>query len=226
VSQAGVHLDLTCISDAAHFLQFKERQAAFRYVFCRARQQFQAKYNVLGALAFDAYIYLLKAFAAFVSRSAFSSFQATCLGLFALQRADLPKLAPAQVPNAIFLFERFLRFCRMFFAEKPGRKGQKPHGFRHCAIDLSGEGHLTRRVNLRACAELYFGDVECSFRVPPQDWLNVLHNSDPKTISAKARIALDRWFPEPGLWKVWGRICQDLTPAMGPQLLKAPATSV
>jgi len=226
VSQMGIHLDLTCISDAAHFQRFKERQVAFRQVFWQMRQHMQLKYGVLGGVSFDAYIYLLKAFAAFVSRSAFTSFQATCLGLFVMQRTVLNKQQLQLPPTAIFLFERFLRFCRVFFSAEggPRRKAgrqQAAQGHRVCAIDLSGEGRLMHRYNPRSCAELYFADVELHFRAPASEWLNVLHSSDPKVICSKARMALDRWFGESNATKVcatkvWANIRQDLVPSMRP----------
>merc|ERR1719507_2128645 len=88
VSQVGVHLDLACISDANQFERFQGRQAAFEAVFSSARRHMHTKYGVSGGLAFDAYIYLLKAFAAFASRTSCSSFQAVCLGLFVLKRLE------------------------------------------------------------------------------------------------------------------------------------------
>uniref|UniRef100_A0A7S4VUM8 Uncharacterized protein n=1 Tax=Alexandrium monilatum TaxID=311494 RepID=A0A7S4VUM8_9DINO len=223
VNRAGVHLDLTCINDAVHFEQFKERQVAFRRVFWQMRMLMQVKYSMEGAMAFDAYIYLLKAFAAFVSRSALTSFQATCLGLFVLQQGEVERHAHrAAAPAALSLFGRFLVWCRMFFADGVRRKSGRHHqGYRVCAIDLSGEGgRLIERQNLRANAELYFANVELHLGAAPSEWLNVLHSSDPKAISAKARLAYEHWFVESSPWKVWGRMRQDLSAAMRPAPLK------
>lgn len=222
ISKAGVQLDLTCISDAVHFEQFKERQMAFRKVFWQMRQLMQAKFGTQGLMAFDAYIYLLKAFAAYVSRSALTSFQATCLGLFVLQQGEYEKHTSQATPTALFFFGHFLVWCRTFFTDILRRnKGRHAQGYRVYAIDLSGDGRLIDRLSVRSNAELYFSDVELQLGADPSEWLNVLHNSDPKAISAKARTAYENWFGESSLWKAWGRIRQDLSVAMRPAPLKA-----
>eukprot|EP00408_Alexandrium_pacificum_P019281 CAMPEP_0171183782 /NCGR_PEP_ID=MMETSP0790-20130122/15454_1 /TAXON_ID=2925 /ORGANISM="Alexandrium catenella, Strain OF101" /LENGTH=336 /DNA_ID=CAMNT_0011648765 /DNA_START=57 /DNA_END=1064 /DNA_ORIENTATION=- len=204
VSKAGVHLDLTCISDAVHFEQFKERQMAFRKVFWQMRHLMQVKYGVQGVMAFDAYIYLLKGFAAFVSRSALTSFQATCLGLFVLQQGETNKQSSTTAPTALFFFGRFLAWCRTFFTDTARRKPSRfAQSYRVNAIDLSGEGRLIDRLSPRSNAELYFVDVELHLGAESSEWLNVLHSSDPKMIAAKARSAYDCWFGESTLWKVW-----------------------
>merc|ERR1712129_288402 len=168
-------------------------------------------------LAFDGYIYLLKAFAAFASRTSCSSFQAVCLGLFVLRRLESNWRCLPIVPTALLLFEKFLRFCCAFFSD--GARCKAPgdrqlHGHRMCAIDLSGEGRLLRRISMQSSTELYFAEVERSLCASSSDWSNVLHNFDPESIKDKAEIALKSWYSEPSLWKVWGSICQDLCPVM------------
>jgi hypothetical protein len=84
-SSEEVYLDLTCIEDPVHFHRFKKRQEAFRKVFADVRIRMEVQYHAEGALAFDAYVHLLKAFAAKVPGNALTGFQATCIGLFTLQ---------------------------------------------------------------------------------------------------------------------------------------------
>merc|ERR1712136_591884 len=56
-----VFLDVTCISDPVHYARFKGRQRAFRMVFLEMRSRMEAQFAAQGALAFDAYVHLLKA---------------------------------------------------------------------------------------------------------------------------------------------------------------------
>jgi len=216
VSRVGVHLDLACNSDANQFHRFRGRQAAFEAVFSSARRHMHTKYGLSGGLAFDGYIYLLKAFAAFASRTSCSSFQAVCLGLFVLRRLESSERRLLSVPTALLLFEKFLRFCCAFFSDRARCKasGARFHGHQMCAIDLSGEGRLLHRISMRSSTELYFAEAERSLCASSSDWSNVLHSFDPAAIRDKAEIALNSWYSEPSLWKVWGNICQDLGPVM------------
>merc|ERR1719223_882984 len=116
VSQ-DVYLDVTCIEKHVHFVRFKHRQEAFRKVFTEVRLRMENQYAVLGAVAFDAYIHLLKAFAAKLPGNALTGYQATCIGLFTLQIGHF-RLKPTH-SIALSLFEGFLRFCRYFFGETP-----------------------------------------------------------------------------------------------------------
>lgn len=217
VSHVGVHLDLACISDANQFQRFRARKEAFEAVFSSAHRHMQTKYGMPGGLAFDGYIYLLKAFAAFASRTSCSSFQAVCLGLFVLRRLESNWRCLPIVPTALLLFEKFLRFCCAFFSDGPRYKApgdRQLHGHRMCAIDLSGEGRLLRRISMQSSTEMYFAEVERRLCASSSDWSNVLHNFDPGAIKDKAEIALKSWYNEPSLWKVWGSISQDLCPMM------------
>jgi hypothetical protein len=84
-SNSEVYLDITCIESEVHFDRFKARQEAFRTAFSEVRRLFEAKFGIDGALAFDVYVHLLKAFAAKVPGNTLTGFQATCIGLFVLQ---------------------------------------------------------------------------------------------------------------------------------------------
>jgi len=210
VNAAGVHLDLTCFTDEVQFNRFRERQMAFREVFWQTRQYMQTAYQSVGILAFDAYIYVLKAFAAVVSRSAFTSFQAVCLGLFVLQHSRQQKML---VPSAPWLFNNFLCFCNSFFGGKGSgnyRKGSRSRQW--CgsqAMDLSGRGRLMPRLSHRARAELYFVSAEERCQAPVAEWQNVLHNSDPETICEAAETALQDWFGARGPMAAIGRLRKD-----------------
>jgi len=216
VSEDGAHLDLTIFTDQVQFTRFRERQSAFREVFWHTRQYMHATYSYVGILAFDAYIYVLKAFAAYVSRSAFTSFQAVCLGLFVLQHSRSQKTA--LIPSAPFLFNHFLCFCISFFGKGHGRKGMKKGQQTHssAAIDLSRGGRMMRRVGARSRAELYFVAAEERNGVASHDWQNVLHNADPAAISEAAESALEEWFGARGSWSDWGRLSRELTPSIRP----------
>merc|ERR1719330_412995 len=115
LSARGVQLDLSCFSDAERFQQFRMRQQAFREIFWQTRKQLMAKYGEPGAHTFDAYIYLLKAFAAVTLRSALTSFQATCLGIFALQRPWRESYPLSDMPSSLCLMKKFLLVCKDFF---------------------------------------------------------------------------------------------------------------
>lgn len=215
LSDRGVQLDLSCFTDPTQFARFKARQRAFRDTFWQTRRQLNEKYGEIGAEAFDAYIYLLKAFAAVTMRTAMTSFQAICLGVYALQRRSLEKRP--KPPSGLVLLRRFLVLCRDFFAhEGPDPTCHRATLFWHnaCAIDVGGGGRLMERSSRRARAELYFVDAETSQNVHSSDWMNVLHNVDPQTVSSTANTSLDRWFTQKSPKKVWKNLKKDLLPVM------------
>jgi len=216
VSNRGAHLDLSCFTDPVQFAQFNARQNAFREIFWSTRRQLVGRFGDAGGDAFDAYIYLLKAFAALTLRHALTSFQAICLGIFVVHRRMLDK--QCRTISAMTMMKRFLIFCRHFFSCEPPeitapRQWQHWHGTR--AIDLGGGGHFIERCSRRARSELYFVDAEVSEGVQEADWMNVLHNVEPHTISMAATGALDRWYSSSKQMKgSWPRLKRDLLPVM------------
>lgn len=212
VSDQGVHLDLTCFSDVARFNQFRARQEAFRRTFWQMRRRLRDKHGEAGADAFDAYIYLLKAFAALTLRSTLTSFQAICLGLHAVQRRN-----KSMAPTGLGLMKLFLVFCRDFFScecPAPTSEQRAPASwYGTSAIDVSS-GKLIDRCSRRARTELYFADAEYSLQLRTSDWMNVLHNVDPNDVSRAASVALDSWYSFKAPKKVWGRVKKDLANVM------------
>jgi len=184
-----VYLDVTCIESQLHFSRFKQRQEAFRQVFADVRRCMEVQFAAFGALAFDAYIHLLKAFAAKVPGNALTGFQATCIGLFTLRNGFF-SLKPAQ-SIALCLFEGFLRFCFLFFSDAT----QPPwHNFRFFSMDLScGRGWMPR-LNSRWRTELYFMACETKMHTRPDERVNVLHSLDPMRVSTEAHALLSRAF--------------------------------
>jgi len=185
-----VCLDVTCISRAVHFDRFRKRQEAFRKVFSGARSRMASQFGEQGALAFDAYIQLLKAFAAKVSGNALTGFQATCIGLFTLQTFHF-RLKPTQ-SMAMSLFEGFLRFCAIFYSEAP--YGPTVYSlaanYQRCAIDLSSGGRWSRRTEHSWRSELYFVAAEEELRTQPDERMNVVHSLDPARVAAEAQSLL------------------------------------
>mmetsp|Transcript_965 Transcript_965/g.2765 ORF Transcript_965/g.2765 Transcript_965/m.2765 type:complete len:462 (-) Transcript_965:165-1550(-) len=185
-----VCLDVTCISRAVHFDRFRKRQEAFRKVFSGARSRMANQFGEQGALAFDAYIQLLKAFAAKVSGNALTGFQATCIGLFTLQTFHF-RLKPTQ-SMAMSLFEGFLRFCAIFYSEAP--YGPTVYSlaanYQRCAIDLSSGGRWSRRTEHSWRSELYFVAAEEELRTQPDERMNVVHSLDPARVAAEAQSLL------------------------------------
>eukprot|EP00927_Polykrikos_kofoidii_P033212 TRINITY_DN28103_c0_g1_i1.p1 TRINITY_DN28103_c0_g1~~TRINITY_DN28103_c0_g1_i1.p1 ORF type:complete len:601 (+),score=75.60 TRINITY_DN28103_c0_g1_i1:245-2047(+) len=181
-----VYLDITCIEQPLHFDRFKKRQEAFRHAFLEVRSRMKAHYASQGVLAFDAYIHLLKAFAAKVPGSALTVFQATCIGLFTLQIGHF-KLKSIQ-SIALSLFEGFLRFCVMFYAET------QRSGYRHCAIDLSNGGRWLPRQSACWRSEVYFMSTEVSMGTRPNDRMNVAHSLDPARVASEAYALLQKAF--------------------------------
>jgi len=189
-----VYLDITCIEQPLHFNRLKKRQEAFRKVFLDVRARMEVRYAAQGALAFDAYIHLLKAFAAKIPGHALTGFQATCIGLFTLLIGHF-RLKHTQ-SIALSLFEGFLRFCCIFYGDMPRNPNMCWHAtnYRHWAIDLSGTGRWLPRQ--RACwrSELYFMQAEDKMKTRPDERTNVTHSLDPGRVAHEATALLHRAF--------------------------------
>lgn len=187
---SDVYLDITCITEAAHFKRFKRRQDAFRKVFSDCRSMMETKFCTHGAVAFDAYVHLLKAFAARVPDNALTGFQATCIGLFTLQN-DHFSLHPAQ-SLALSLFEGFLEFCSEFYRDiSQCQNLNSPYfNYQTCAIDLSGGGKWMHRVQQSWRSELYFMATEEDMQVPRDERMNVAHSLDPARVSLETQSLL------------------------------------
>eukprot|EP00928_Gymnodinium_smaydae_P044569 TRINITY_DN29715_c0_g1_i1.p1 TRINITY_DN29715_c0_g1~~TRINITY_DN29715_c0_g1_i1.p1 ORF type:complete len:602 (-),score=134.29 TRINITY_DN29715_c0_g1_i1:257-2062(-) len=192
-----VYLDITCIENAVHFDRFKRRQEAFRNVFLEVRSRMEAHYSAQGVLAFDAYIHLLKAFAAKVPGNALTGFQATCIGLFTLQLGHFRMKLSQSI--ALSLFEGFLRFCTIFYGD--GQRTQL--GYRNCAIDLSNGGRWMPRLSANWRSEVYFMAAEEQMGTRVDERMNVAHSLDPARVSAEACTLLNRAFSGSG--DQWGR---------------------
>mmetsp|Transcript_9887 Transcript_9887/g.16141 ORF Transcript_9887/g.16141 Transcript_9887/m.16141 type:complete len:617 (-) Transcript_9887:59-1909(-) len=187
-----VYLDITCIESPLHYSRFKTRQEAFRKVFSEVRQHMEVQFDSQGALAFDAYIHLLKAFAAKVDGNALTGFQATCIGLFTLQIGHY-RFKPNQ-SIALSLFEGFLRFCHFFFRDAPRNYNYWHHCYRTCGIDLSNGGRWLPRMSMCWRSELYFMSAEVKMKTRPDERVNVVHSLDPARVSAEAQALLSRAF--------------------------------
>merc|ERR1719282_1610701 len=189
-----VYLDVTCIEQPLHFNRFKKRQAAFRKGFIDVRSRMEARYFAQGALAFDAYIHLLKAFAAKIPGNTLTGFQATCIGLFTLQIGHF-RLKPSQ-SIALSLFEGFLRFCFSFYVDAPRNAAHwfPIPNYRTIAIDLSGTGRWLERQSSCWRSELYFMQAEVNMKTRPDERMNVTHSLDPGRVSAEAHALLHRAF--------------------------------
>lgn len=193
-----VYLDITCIEQTLHFNRFKHRQEAFRKVFMEVRSCIEGQFLAQGALAFDAYIHLLKAFAAKVPGNALTGFQATCIGLFTLQIGHF-RMKPTQ-SIALSLFEGFLRFCFSFYSDimRPADLCWNNVSYRECAIDLSVGGRWLPRMNSSWHSELYFMAEELKMHTRPDERMNVTHSLDPAKVSVEALALLNRaFFPTP-----------------------------
>ena len=179
-----VYLDVTCIQHPVHFDRFKKRQDAFRQVFSDMRARMEAYHDMQGALAFDAYMHLLKAFAAKVRGNALTGFQATCIGLYTLQIGHYRLNSSQSI--ALSLFEGFLNFCGSFFGDV-----QPPLvSYRTCAIDLSCGGRWLPRQSPCWRSELYFMECEEKLMIDAEERMNVAHSLDPVTVSVAARALL------------------------------------
>lgn len=193
-----VYLDITCIEQPLHFNRFKSRQEAFRRVFMEVRSCIEGQFQAQGALAFDAYIHLLKAFAAKVPGNALTGFQATCIGLFTLQIGHF-RVKPTQ-SIALSLFEGFLRFCYTFYSDmmRPSDLCWHQLSYRQYAIDLSVGGRWLPRMSHSWHSELYFMAEELKMQTRPDERMNVTHSLDPSRVSVEAFALLNRaFFPQP-----------------------------
>lgn len=191
---AEVYLDITCIEQKLHFNRFKSRQEAFRKVFMEVRSCIEGQFAAQGALAFDAYIHLLKAFAAKVPGNGLTGFQATCIGLFTLQIGHF-RMKPTQ-SIALSLFEGFLRFCVSFYSDmmRPADLCWHSLSYRQCAIDLSVGGRWLPRMSTSWHSELYFMAEEVKMHTRPDERMNITHSLDPARVSVEALALLNRAF--------------------------------
>eukprot|EP00437_Effrenium_voratum_P054304 CAMPEP_0181525658 /NCGR_PEP_ID=MMETSP1110-20121109/69080_1 /TAXON_ID=174948 /ORGANISM="Symbiodinium sp., Strain CCMP421" /LENGTH=466 /DNA_ID=CAMNT_0023656467 /DNA_START=32 /DNA_END=1434 /DNA_ORIENTATION=- len=183
-----VYLDLTCIENPTQFRRFKKRQEAFRKVFLQVRSHLEATFAEQGVIAFDAYIHLLKAFAAKVPQNAISVYQATCIGLFTLRIGHFRLKQSLSLPFASS--KAFSGFATTD-TETPCTIGDTALGYRRQSIDLSA-GRLLPRQNPSWRSELYFRGVEAK---QPDEWMNVTHSLDPLQVSMEALELLERSFP-------------------------------
>lgn len=184
-----VYLDITCIENPTHFKRFRKRQEAFRGVFSEARAGVEGQFGAQGALAFDAYIHLLKAFAAKVPGNALTGYQATCIGLFTLQIGHF-RLKPTH-SIALSFFEGFLRFCLTFYGDSPANW---TWNYRQFAIDLSMGGRWLPRMSTSWRSELYFMQAEEYMKTRPDERVNVAHSLEPARVCVEAYALLQRAF--------------------------------
>jgi hypothetical protein len=190
-STREVYLDVSCIEDSVQFDRFEHRQKAFRRVFLEVRSRMELQYDTQGALAFDAYIHLLKAFAAKVPGNALTGFQATCLGLFTLQIGHFQMKLTQSI--ALSLFEGFLRFCFSFYADV----ARSPYHYKGYAIDLTLGGRWLHRLSTCWRSEIYFMDTENAMGTGKDDRMNVAHSLEPSRVSVEAQALLTRAFASP-----------------------------
>jgi hypothetical protein len=200
--EGQVFLDVTCIEQPLHFKRFQRRQEAFRNFFSTVRSKIEQWFDWHGALAFDSYIHLLKAFARKVNDvqgNVITGFQATCLGLFVVQIGHFR--CNSQQSIALALFEGFLRFCVSFFGDTvrpPGMPCWPSYSYRHMAIDLSGDGRWLPRMNSSWLTECYFMAAEVNMKTRPDERVNITHSLDPRAVSIEAHNVLERAFSQMG----------------------------
>jgi len=182
--------DIIVVSTEDELKCLKGRQEAFRNILRDQRGQMQASHGDAGMLAFDAYMYLVKAFAATVAEGALSSFQAMSLGLFVL-KLGLYKHVPgtATQPTALLLFECFLRWCGVYFGSQ-WNGDQKLKNYRFSALDLS-TGRLAMRTSTHTKCEAYFvtDEVYC-LHTNSADRLNIAESISPELVHDAAHLAL------------------------------------
>lgn len=184
-----VGLDLTCISSRLEYERFQCRQEAFRQNFAQARSVLQERFGGEGAHAFDAYIFLVKAFSAKVPCNALSAFQAVCLGVFCIQ-LRLYELSGSFAPSGAVLLECFLRFLTTFFSDTCPSESEKLRSYRCCAIDLSLGGRLLPRMSHKWKCEVYDMFVEVRLQTTLEERLNIARSLAPKVICCAAKKAL------------------------------------
>jgi len=189
-----IQFDIIVVSTDRDFQCLKGRQEAFRKMLRNQRDQMHASHGDGGILAFDAYIYLLKAFAATVPEDALSSFQAICLGLFVVKLGLHEQvlslgLSTAKEPTGLILFECFLRFCGVYFANQ-WNSNQKMKNYRFSALDLSA-GKLAVRSSSGSTPEAYFvTDEVYTLQTRTEERMNVAASMKPKLIHDAAHVAL------------------------------------
>jgi hypothetical protein len=182
--------DIIVVSTDDDMKCLKGRQEAFRKLLRDERVQMHASHGDAGMLAFDAYVYLLKAFAATLPEGVLSSFQAISLGLFVL-KLGLYKHVPgtAAEPTALLLFECFLRWCAVYFGSH-WNSDQKLKNYRFSALDLS-TGRLALRTNTRTKCEAYFQTDEVHYlRTKTTDRMNIAGSISPDLVHDAAHLAL------------------------------------
>lgn len=184
-----VYLDITCVDKPKQFKRFKKRLAAFYGIFSDARAGVEDQFGAQGSLAFDAYIHLLKAFAAKVPGNFLTGHQAVCIGLFSLQIGHFI-LKPTH-SIALSFFEGFLRFCLTFYGESPG---SGTWNYRHLAIDLSMGGRWLPRMSTDWKSELYFMQAEESMNIHADERVNVTHSLEPACVCSEAYAVLQKSF--------------------------------
>ncbi|CAL1168586.1 unnamed protein product [Cladocopium goreaui] len=213
-----VYLDLTCIESPLQFNRFKKRQEAFRKVFLQVRKHLEAKFGMEGPLAFDAYIHLLKAFAAKVPHSAISVYQAvkggnTVHDFFQSSCSDKEDVEECISSSQIrrktgragrLLSQAELVPCPLLFrrlsqdTETPFAFDGNALGYRRQSIDLSNGRLLARQITSWR-SELYFRSVEINhLSTRADEWMNVTHSLDPQQVSMEALQLLERSFPVTG----------------------------
>jgi len=180
-------LDMTCIDKVDHYNRFKRRQEAFMYTFKMVRASLEGAFGRNGALAFDAYIYLLKAFAHSLPSNIITSFQATCFGLFCLQ-LKLYELKCVE-PTGLMLFECFLRFCSTFF-DGSMEKAAMMRNYRYNVVDLSLGARMLPRTSRKWQCEAYFLSCEVGLQTNPSERVNIAHSIDPAAVCKAARVTL------------------------------------
>eukprot|EP00932_Pfiesteria_piscicida_P010371 SRR837773.21295.p1 GENE.SRR837773.21295~~SRR837773.21295.p1 ORF type:complete len:248 (-),score=25.54 SRR837773.21295:170-913(-) len=184
-----VYLDITCIEDREHCKRFNLRQKAFRDVFSQVRRNVEVQFGSQGSLAFNAYIHLLKAFAARLPGNSLTGFQATCIGLFTLHMGHFRLKRTHSI--ALSFFEGFLQFCSLFYGDQPQ---SWTCNYRQFAIDLSGGGRWMYRQSSSWRSELYFWDAEEKMECLTAERVNVAHSLDPQLVSREASRMTERAF--------------------------------
>ena len=186
--------DIIVVNTDTELQRLNGRQEAFRKVLRNQRDQMHASYGDGGILAFDAYMYLLKAFAATMPEGAMSSFQAMCLGLFVVKLGLYTQvislgLSTATEPTGLMLFECFLRWCGVYFGSQ-WRPDQKLKNYRFSALDLS-TGRLALRTRSRTKCEAYFAADEVhGLHTHSADRLNIAGSISPELVHDAARLAM------------------------------------
>merc|ERR1712194_358790 len=188
------HFDIIVVNTDNEFERLKGRQEALRKLLRSERDKMHASHGDGGILAFDAYMYLLKAFAATMPEGAMSSFQAMCLGLFVVKLGLYEHLisfglSTATEPTGLMLFECFLRWCGVYFA-KQWNSNQRMKNYRFSALDLS-TGRLALRAHTDGNPEAFFvADEVYKLQTRTEERMNMLASIKPTLIHDAAHLAL------------------------------------